>query len=68
MSSLTIWFTGLSSAGKSTLSEAVAEWVRGRGYSVELLDLVWSKNWICLNLKDGRGMSALFREIGPNRT
>jgi adenylylsulfate kinase len=50
MSSLTIWFTGLSSAGKSTLSEAVAEWVRGRGYSVELLDGDMMRRSLCRDL------------------
>jgi adenylylsulfate kinase len=35
---LTIWFTGLSSAGKTTLSRAVAERLCARGHRVELLD------------------------------
>jgi bifunctional enzyme CysN/CysC len=35
---MTVWFTGLSSAGKSTLSNAVYERLLTRGYRVELLD------------------------------
>ncbi len=35
---LTVWFTGLSCAGKTTLSLAVAEELRSRHYTVEVLD------------------------------
>ncbi len=35
---LTIWFTGLSSSGKSTLSQAVYERLWAMGHRVELLD------------------------------
>jgi bifunctional enzyme CysN/CysC len=35
---LTIWFTGLSSAGKSTISQAVYEKLWAMGHKVELLD------------------------------
>jgi bifunctional enzyme CysN/CysC len=35
---LTVWFTGLSSAGKSTISQAVHEKLWAMGYKVELLD------------------------------
>jgi len=35
---LTVWFTGLSSAGKSTISSAVYENLRAKGLRVELLD------------------------------
>jgi bifunctional enzyme CysN/CysC len=35
---LTVWFTGLSSAGKSTLSSAVYERLWARGHRIELLD------------------------------
>ncbi|RME40927.1 MAG: adenylyl-sulfate kinase [Planctomycetota bacterium] len=34
----TIWFTGLSSSGKSTIASLVTERLRARGLSVELLD------------------------------
>ncbi len=35
---VTVWFTGLSGAGKTTLSFAVAEELRSLGYTVEILD------------------------------
>jgi bifunctional enzyme CysN/CysC len=35
---LTVWLTGLSSAGKSTISQALYEKLWARGYKVELLD------------------------------
>ncbi len=35
---LTVWFTGLSSAGKSTISQAVYERLRELGQRIELLD------------------------------
>ena len=35
---LTIWFTGLSAAGKTTLSDAVRERLEAVGYAVESLD------------------------------
>lgn len=38
MSGTTIWFTGLPSAGKTTLATAVAEQLRAAGRTVELLD------------------------------
>lgn len=38
MQGLTIWFTGLSSAGKTTLARALHTELIGRGAAVELLD------------------------------
>ncbi|MBS1830328.1 MAG: adenylyl-sulfate kinase [Acidobacteria bacterium] len=38
MSARTIWFTGLSSAGKSTLSQLLHDHLRAAGHKVELLD------------------------------
>jgi bifunctional enzyme CysN/CysC len=35
---MTVWFTGLSSAGKSTISRAVCEKLWAKGHRVELLD------------------------------
>jgi adenylylsulfate kinase len=35
---VTLWFTGLSGAGKTTLSNAVADRLRTEGYAVEQLD------------------------------
>ena len=34
----TLWFTGLSGAGKTTLSEIVNQRLRERGFTTELLD------------------------------
>ncbi|HEY6782450.1 MAG TPA: adenylyl-sulfate kinase, partial [Candidatus Dormibacteraeota bacterium] len=38
MSGLTIWFTGLSGAGKSTIGQRIATELRSRGLNVEVLD------------------------------
>lgn len=38
ISGLTVWFTGLSSAGKSTISGVVRDKLQALGYRVELLD------------------------------
>lgn len=38
LTGVTVWFTGLSCAGKTTLSFAVAEELRSLGYTVEILD------------------------------
>lgn len=35
---LTVWLTGLSSAGKTTISQALFDVLRGRGYELEWLD------------------------------
>lgn len=35
---VTVWFTGLSGAGKTTLSKELAQVLRTRGYKVEILD------------------------------
>jgi adenylylsulfate kinase len=35
---VTVWFTGLSGAGKTSVSQAVFEELRARGYKVESLD------------------------------
>lgn len=35
---MTIWFTGLSGAGKTTISQRVATEVAAKGFNVELLD------------------------------
>ncbi len=35
---VTVWFTGLSGAGKTTISQGVEEFLRGRGCKVEVLD------------------------------
>ena len=38
MTGLTIWFTGLSSSGKTSISQALREGLLSRGYKVEWLD------------------------------
>lgn len=38
MSGFTLWFTGLSGAGKSTIAAIVARELRARGHRVEILD------------------------------
>lgn len=35
---VTVWFTGLSGAGKTTISKSVAEILRQEGYKLEVLD------------------------------
>jgi adenylylsulfate kinase len=35
---VTVWFTGLSGAGKTTISKAFAEQLRSQGYKLEILD------------------------------
>jgi adenylylsulfate kinase len=49
----TLWFTGLSGAGKSTIAEAVVEELKGRGMKVELLD----GDIVRTNLSKGLGFS-----------
>src|SRR5271170_966147 len=38
MTGLTVWFTGLSSSGKTTISHALREELLSRGHKVEWLD------------------------------
>ena len=47
---LTIWFTGLSGAGKTTLNRAVSERLTGCGLSVESLDADVVRKAICRDL------------------
>ena len=49
----TLWFTGLSGAGKSTISEAIAPILRERGRKVEILD----GDVVRTNLSKGLGFS-----------
>jgi adenylylsulfate kinase len=46
----TIWFTGLSSAGKTTISHAVCGLLRARGHRVELLDGDVVRTGLCRDL------------------
>ncbi len=49
----TVWFTGLSGAGKSTIAEALEPALRARGVSVEILD----GDIVRTNLSKGLGFS-----------
>jgi bifunctional enzyme CysN/CysC len=60
---LTVWFTGLSSAGKSTISKAVFEKLWARGYKVELLD----GDAVRQNLSKGLGFSKEDRDENVRR-
>ena len=59
----TVWFTGLSGAGKTTLAERVGADLRGRGLKVELLD----GDVVRTNLSKGLGFSKEDRDINIRR-
>jgi adenylylsulfate kinase len=59
----TIWFTGLSGAGKSTVSEIVAPALRERGLKVEVLD----GDVVRTNLSKGLGFSKEDRDTNIRR-
>ena len=59
----TLWFTGLSGAGKSTISEIVAQQLRERGLRVELLD----GDVVRTNLSKGLGFSKEDRDENVRR-
>ena len=59
----TVWFTGLPSAGKSTLARAVAEQITAAGRSVELLDGDVVRRELCSDL----GFSRADREANISR-
>lgn len=59
----TIWFTGLSGAGKTTLSTRVAEVLRERGRGVEVLD----GDVVRTNLSKGLGFSREDRDTNIRR-
>ena len=59
----TVWFTGLSGAGKTTLSAKVAEAIRARGTSVEVLD----GDVVRTNLSKGLGFSREDRDTNIRR-
>jgi len=60
---LTIWFTGLSGAGKSTIANALAEALRAEGRKVEILD----GDIVRENLSKGLGFSKEDRDINIRR-
>jgi adenylylsulfate kinase len=59
----TIWFTGLSGAGKSTVSAIVEKKLRERGYKVEVLD----GDVVRTHLSKGLGFSKEDRDINIRR-
>ena len=59
----TLWFTGLSGAGKSTISTRVEQELRGRGHRVELLD----GDVVRTNLSKGLGFSKEDRDENVRR-
>ena len=60
---LTLWFTGLSGAGKSTIAEVVERELRERGMKVEVLD----GDVVRTNLSKGLGFSKEDRDINIRR-
>src|SRR5512142_2009288 len=59
----TLWFTGLSGAGKTTVSRRVAEELRARGRKVEILD----GDVVRENLSKGLGFSKEDRDTNIRR-
>jgi adenylyl-sulfate kinase len=59
----TIWFTGLSGAGKSTISAILSDELRERGYKLEVLD----GDVVRTNLSKGLGFSKEDRDINIRR-
>jgi adenylyl-sulfate kinase len=59
----TVWFTGLSGAGKTTVSKLVEEELRRRGRKVEVLD----GDVVRTNLSKGLGFSKEDRDINIRR-
>ena len=49
-SGMTLWFTGLSGAGKTTLCRAVADYLRAEGFPVAVLDGDEVRQTICAGL------------------
>lgn len=59
----TLWFTGLSGAGKTTLTEAILPELRARGIKVEVLD----GDEVRTNLSKGLGFSKEDRDTNIRR-
>ncbi|HEX5602407.1 MAG TPA: adenylyl-sulfate kinase, partial [Pyrinomonadaceae bacterium] len=59
----TVWFTGLSGAGKTTLAQSLVPELRGRGLNVEVLD----GDEVRTNLSKGLGFSKEDRDTNIRR-
>lgn len=59
----TIWFTGLSGSGKTTISQRVEQFLRDHGYKVEVLD----GDIVRTNLTKGLGFSREDRDENIRR-
>src|SRR5262245_12782824 len=59
----TLWFTGLSGAGKTTLTEAILPQLRARGVKIEVLD----GDEVRTNLSKGLGFSKEDRDTNIRR-
>ncbi|WP_034936274.1 adenylyl-sulfate kinase [Gloeocapsa sp. PCC 73106] len=60
---VTVWFTGLSGAGKTTITTAVAELLKEKGYGFEILD----GDIVRENLTKGLGFSKEDRDTNIRR-
>ncbi|MCT7973874.1 adenylyl-sulfate kinase [Laspinema olomoucense] len=60
---VTVWFTGLSGAGKTTISEGVEKELRSQGYQLEVLD----GDIVRQNLTKGLGFSKEDRDENIRR-
>ncbi|NJL49280.1 MAG: adenylyl-sulfate kinase [Leptolyngbyaceae cyanobacterium SM2_5_2] len=60
---VTVWFTGLSGAGKTTITQALAEKLKSEGYSLEILD----GDIVRENLTKGLGFSKEDRDENIRR-
>jgi adenylylsulfate kinase len=60
---VTVWFTGLSGAGKTTISHALAEQMQAEGYKLEILD----GDIVRQNLTKGLGFSKEDRDENIRR-
>ena len=60
---VTVWFTGLSGAGKSTIAEKLEQILKAKGRNVEILD----GDVVRTNLSKGLGFSKEDRDINIRR-
>ncbi len=60
---VTVWFTGLSGAGKTTITKALAEKLKANGYALEILD----GDIVRENLTKGLGFSKADRDENIRR-